>query len=245
MFANQTEACVDLNDVGVSLAGRPVLRGISATLAQARIGIVGRNGSGKTTLARVIAGLIAPDTGTARIGGIDMAKDRRAALQRVGIIFQNPDHQIIFPTVLEEIAFGLTQQGLGARQADAAARAMLERFGKAHWASAATHSLSQGQKQLLCLMAVLAMRPRVVVMDEPFSGLDIPTRMQLLRYLDGIDAQIVTVTHDPGQWRRFDRVLWLDGGRLIADGTPETVLPGFADRMAAWGESDDLADLAD
>ncbi|WP_207100024.1 energy-coupling factor ABC transporter ATP-binding protein [Paracoccus shandongensis] len=235
---------VALRDIGVTLAGRVVLDGISARLEEPRVGIVGRNGSGKTTLARVIAGLIAPDAGQARIGGADMAADRRAALASVGIIFQNPDHQIIFPTVLEEIAFGLTQQGQRPHQAEAAARAMLDRFGKAHWAPAATHSLSQGQKQLLCLMAVLAMRPRVIVMDEPFSGLDIPTRLQLMRYLDGIAAQVVMVTHDPAQLRGFDRILWLEGGRLVADGPPDAVLPRFETQMRDWGGLDDLAHLA-
>ncbi|MTE00013.1 ATP-binding cassette domain-containing protein [Paracoccus sp. YIM 132242] len=235
---------VELRDIGVTLAGRPVLQGVSARLEEPRVGIVGRNGSGKTTLARVIAGLVAPDAGQARIDGADMAADRRAALATVGIIFQNPDHQIIFPTVLEEIAFGLTQQGQRPRAAEAAARAMLDRFGKGHWAPAATHSLSQGQKQLLCLMAVLAMRPRVVVMDEPFSGLDIPTRLQLMRYLDGIAAQVVMITHDPGQLRGFDRILWLEGGRLIADGPPDAVLPRFEAQMREWGGLDDLAHLA-
>lgn len=234
---------VDLRDIGVTLAGRSVLQGVSANLAEGRVGIVGRNGSGKTTLARVIAGLIAPDSGTARIGGIDMARNRRAALASVGLIFQNPDHQIIFPTVLEEIAFGLTQQGRRPGEAEAAAQAMLDRFGKGHWAGAATHSLSQGQKQLLCLMAVLAMRPGVVVMDEPFSGLDIPTRMQLMRYLGGIAAQVVMVTHDPGQLRGFDRILWLDQGQLVADGPPGEVLPRFEAQMLDWGHLDDLADL--
>ncbi|WP_374301483.1 energy-coupling factor ABC transporter ATP-binding protein [Paracoccus sp. (in: a-proteobacteria)] len=235
---------VDLQNVGVTLGGRAALAGITARLAEPRVAIVGRNGSGKTTLARVVAGLIAPDTGQARIGGIDMARDRRAALENVGIIFQNPDHQIIFPTVLEEVAFGLAQQGKRPREAEAAARAMLDRFGKAHWERAATHSLSQGQKQLLCLMAVLAMRPRVVVMDEPFSGLDIPTRLQLMRYLQEITAQVVMITHDPGHLRGFDRVLWLEGGRVIADGPPDRVLPDFEARMLAWGGSDDLAHLA-
>lgn len=235
---------VDLQNVGVTLGGRAALAGITAHLAEPRVAIVGRNGSGKTTLARVVAGLIAPDTGQARIGGIDMARDRRAALENVGIIFQNPDHQIIFPTVLEEVAFGLAQQGKRPREAEAGARAMLDRFGKAHWERAATHSLSQGQKQLLCLMAVLAMRPRVVVMDEPFSGLDIPTRLQLMRYLQEIAAQVVMITHDPGHLRGFDRVLWLEGGRLIADGPPDRVLPDFEARMLDWGGSDDLAHLA-
>lgn len=235
---------VDLRDIGVTLAGRTVLQAVSARLTEARIGIVGRNGSGKTTLARVIAGLIAPDRGQARIGGMDMAADRRAALATVGIIFQNPDHQIIFPTVLEEIAFGLTQQGLRQPQAETEARDMLDRFGKAHWANAATHSLSQGQKQLLCLMAVLAMRPRVIVMDEPFSGLDIPTRLQLRRYLDGIAAQVVMITHDPAQLHDFDRILWLEGGRLTADGPPGQVLPAFEAQMLDWGGMDDLTRLA-
>lgn len=235
---------VDLRGIGVTLAGRPVLQGISARLTESRVGIVGRNGSGKTTLARVIAGLIAPDAGQARTFGIDMAQDRRAALATVGIIFQNPDHQIIFPTVIEEIAFGLVQQRLRQQQAETAARDMLARFGKAHWANAATYSLSQGQKQLLCLMSVLAMRPRVIVMDEPFSGLDIPTRLQLMRYLDGIAAQVVMITHDPGQVRGFDRILWLEGGRLAADGPPATVLPAFEAQMRDWGNCDDLAHLA-
>ena len=244
MAEDRQAMSVDLRDIGVTLAGRLVLREISACLTEARVGIVGRNGSGKTTLARVIAGLIAPDAGTARIGGIDMAQDRRAALTTIGIIFQNPDHQIIFPTVIEEIAFGLTQQGLPQRQAEAAAQAMLGRFGKAHWANAATHSLSQGQKQLLCLMSVLAMQPRVIVMDEPFSGLDIPTRLQLMRYLDGIAAQVVMVTHDPAQVRGFDRILWLEEGHLVADGPPATVLPAFEGRMLEWGGLDDLSHLA-
>lgn len=235
---------VDLRDVGVSLDGQRVLHAISASLTEPHIGIVGRNGSGKSTLARVIAGLIEPDQGQARIGGQDMARDRRAALAAVGIIFQNPDHQIIFPTVIEEIAFGLTQQGLGRDEARNAARAILARFGKAHWEAAATYALSQGQKQLLCLMTVLAMRPRTIVMDEPFSGLDIPTRMQIARHLSCIDAQLVLITHDPEQVRGFDRILWLDGGRLVADGPPDAVLPAFRQRMEDWGNGDDLAHLA-
>lgn len=235
---------VELRGVGVSLAGRRVLQGITASLPQARLGIVGRNGSGKTTLARVIAGLVEPDEGQARVGGLDMARDRRAALSTVGIIFQSPDHQIIFPTVIEEVAFGLAQQGRRPDAALAEARAVLQRFGKVHWAGAATHSLSQGQKQLVCLISVLAMRPRVIVMDEPFSGLDIPTRMQLMRHLEGIEAQVVMVTHDPAHLRGFDRILWLEGGRLLADGPPGRVLPDFEARMLEWGGMDDLAHLA-
>lgn len=213
-------------------------------MSERRIGIVGRNGSGKTTLARVIAGLLAPDGGTAEIDGTDMAKDRKAALRTVGILFQNPDHQIIFPTVEEEISFGLVQLG---RKRDTAAqdtREILQRFGKSHWAGAATHALSQGQKQLVCLMAVLAMRPAVIVLDEPYSGLDIPTRLQLMRFVDEVEASVIQITHDPASLRHFERVIWLDGGRIREDGEAAGVLTQFEHQMRRWGEQDDLSDLS-
>jgi len=233
-----------LQDISLQLAGRQVLDGVTLAASEKRIGIVGRNGSGKTTLARVIAGLIAPDDGRTEVCGIDVAKDRRDALGAVGILFQNPDHQIIFPTVEEEIAFGLTQMGRSKQEAAEATRAMLARFGKAHWATAATHSLSQGQKQLVCLMAVLVMQPGLIVLDEPFSGLDIPTRMQLMRSLDAVEAAVVLITHDPSNLQAFDRVIWLEEGRVNADGTPDQVLGRFEEQMHIWGGQDDLSDLS-
>ncbi|WP_171043069.1 energy-coupling factor ABC transporter ATP-binding protein [Maritimibacter alexandrii] len=233
-----------LEDVSVRLGDVDVLSAISLRVQERRVGIVGRNGSGKTTLARIIAGLQAPTRGSARIDGDDMARDRKAALRAVGILFQNPDHQIIFPTVDEEIAFGLMQLG---HDRDAAARetsAILSRFGKSGWHGAATHSLSQGQKQLVCLMAVLAMRPRLIVLDEPYSGLDIPTRMQLVRYVDAVEASVVQITHDPDHVRAFDRVIWLDEGSVRMDGPTDEVLAAFEAQMTAWGQDDDLSDLA-
>ena len=112
-----------LEHAGYAVGGKPVLSGVSAHLTEARIGIVGRNGSGKTTLLRLIAGLIAPTAGRVRVDGIDPAGDRTAVLSRLGILFQNPDHQILFPTVEEELAFGLLQQGRSEAEARALARA--------------------------------------------------------------------------------------------------------------------------
>ncbi len=106
-----------LEEVSCALGGRPVLSGLSLRLTEPRIGIVGRNGSGKTTLLRLIAGLIAPASGRVRVDGIDPFADRKGALARLGILFQNPDHQILFPTVEEELAFGLRQQGQPQAQA--------------------------------------------------------------------------------------------------------------------------------
>ena len=233
-----------LDGVRLTRGDRLVLADVTLRTDARRIGIVGRNGSGKTTLARVIAGLVPPDQGRVRVQGVDVAVDRRAALRTVGILFQNPDHQIIFPTVQEELAFGLLQMGQGRTAAAARVAAILSDFGKAHWAEAATQSLSHGQKQLVCLMAVVAMAPRVVVLDEPFSGLDLVTRLQLQRALAQLDATVVHVSHDPAVLRDYDHVVWLDGGRIVQEGQAVPVLDAYVSRMTALGAGDDLSDLA-
>lgn len=233
---------IEVTGLGYAVEGRCILDDVTIEARQRRIGIVGRNGSGKTTLARLLAGLVAPSEGTVRIDGCDMARDRRAALGMVGILFQNPDHQILFPTVGEELAFGLVQQGN--RDADVRVREMLDRFGKGHWHDAAVHGLSQGQRQLVCLMAVLVMAPRVIVLDEPLSGLDIPTTRALQRYLDGLPQTLVHVSHDPTVLTGHDRVIWLEEGRIAGDGAPGQVLPAFTARMERIGADDDLTHLA-
>ncbi|HHX88665.1 MAG TPA: ABC transporter ATP-binding protein [Paracoccus sp.] len=227
-----------MNAVVLERDGRRVIDALSLVLSEQRIGIVGRNGSGKSTLLRVIAGLQAPDTGSVRLGGVDVMRERRATIRALGILFQNPDHQIIFPTVEEEIAFGLIQLGSPRPEARARARDTLAAHGRADWATRATQTLSQGQRHYLCLMAVLAMEPAVILLDEPFSGLDIPTTMHLTRALDALPQQVVMVTHDPALLARYDRVLWLDEGRLRADGAPGDVLPRFTAAMHEMGKAD-------
>lgn len=236
---------IRVESVSLTLEGKTVLSDLDFRVEEPRLGIVGRNGSGKTSLARIIAGLIAPTRGRVTIGGHDTAKDRKAALRSVGILFQNPDHQIIFPTVEEEIGFGLTQLGLSKSETSAEIAAILHRFGKDHWAKAGIHRLSQGQKQLVCLMSILAMRPKTILLDEPFSGLDIPTKLQLARYLEGIDAHLIQISHDPACLQTYDRVIWIDGGRLREDGPAAPVLQQFEAAMMATGGTDDLAHLAD
>ena len=232
-----------LADVSLRIDGRDILDGISFQTSARRVGVVGRNGSGKTTLARIIAGLVVPTKGTVRLSGIDVAKDRRAALREVGILFQNPDHQIIFPTVIEEVSFGLSQLGCSKAETQMRAEEILARFGRSPWRDAAIHVLSQGQRQLVCLMSVLAMKPRLIILDEPFAGLDIPTAMHLSRVLDGIEAQLLHITHDPEVLRDYDHVIWIDAGRVAQDGPATTLLPAYQTHMAQIGDADDLAQL--
>ena len=230
-----------LDNVSYAREGAEILRGLTFGSACRRIGIVGRNGSGKSTLARLLAGLIAPTSGKVNVAGVDTASDRKAALKAVGILFQNPDHQIIFPTVEEELAFGLTQTGMPKDEAARAVAALLNRFGKQGWMGASTQSLSQGQRHLLCLLAVLAMRPQVIVLDEPYAGLDIPTRMQLTRVLNQAEAALVHITHEPATLADYEQVIWLERGQILRHGAAGVVLAEYTARMAELGGQDDLA----
>lgn len=235
---------ITLSLASVTLGGKAVLTDITADLTEARIGIIGQNGSGKTTLLRLMAGLIAPTSGTVRLGDNDPFADRKATLTALGILFQNPDHQILFPTVVEEIAFGLRQLGQSDAQAQQGAQHMLARHGRSHWARAATHTLSQGQRHYLCLMAVLAMAPETILLDEPFAGLDLPSQMQLRRSMAALPQRLITITHDPAQVADCNRVLWLKDGRLHRDGAPGEVLPAFLAAMEAMGAAGADTDLS-
>lgn len=234
---------IALNGASVTLQGREVIAPLTLSLSEPRIGIIGRNGSGKTTFLRLIAGLIAPSSGSVTVQGAN-PDDRRAMLTQIGIVFQNPDAQILFPTVIEEMAFGLRQIGHTAAQASAAALALLAQEGRSHWADAPTHTLSGGQRHYLCLMAVLAMGPKTLLLDEPFAGLDLPTQIRLHRRLAGLSQRVITISHDPSSLQGADRVIWLEDGRVAADGPPSAVLPAFTDAMQHRGAQDADTDLA-
>jgi len=172
---------IELSDVSFAIVDETIVERLSLSAVERRIGIVGRNGSGKSTLARLLCGLIEPSSGTVRVAGIDVANDRHQAIRTVGMLFQNPDHQIIFPTVEEELSFGLQQLGTARSEAQNRVHEVLHKFGVEQWAGKSVSVLSQGQRHLVCLLAVLLMKPRLVVLDEPYAGLDIPTTMQLTR----------------------------------------------------------------
>lgn len=203
-----------------------------------RIGVIGDNGSGKSTMLRLINGLLLPSSGRVVVAGRETARHRKDLPTHVGFVFQNPDHQLIFPTVGEEIAFGLTERGMPARQARQQALALLEQHGCTGWADRNVNELSGGQKQLVCILAVLATEPSILLMDEPFSSLDLPTRLALSRKIMSLPQQIVMASHDLELLARFDRVIWLDAGRVREDGSPADVLPAYRAHAAMAAEAD-------
>ena len=235
-----TDTGITLTDASVTLAGRQVLSGLSLALTERRIGIVGRNGSGKTTLLRLLAGLIAPSWGTVRVGGIDPAKDRKAMLARLGILFQNPDHQILFPTVAEELAFGLRQMGLPAPEAAARVRATLAAEGRSPWHDAPCHHLSQGQRQYLCLLAILMMAPQTILLDEPFAGVDPISVIDIKRIIEHLrDRGLGVLITDHNVRETLDvceKAYIVSHGKLIAQGTPSEILDDEQVKKVYLGE---------
>lgn len=227
---------ISLNNVSYCVDNKTLLNDVSVHTNAKRIGVVGRNGSGKSTLARVLCGLTEVSSGSVRINQVDVARDRKRAINTVGMLFQNPDHQVIFPTVEEELAFGLQQQGSSQQNVHDDVKQILEKFNVSHWLEKSINTLSQGQRHLVCLMAVLLMRPKLIILDEPYAGLDIPTISQLNRFLEDVDATIVHITHQVELIKNYEMVWWMDEGHLIASDKPNVVLPLFLEKMTALGK---------
>lgn len=227
---------VSLETVSLTRGGREVLQSISLSLNETRIGLIGRNGSGKSSLVRLLNGLCLADSGRVDVFGLDPRQHAALLPAEVGFIFQNPDHQIIFPTVAEELAFGLTQQGKENAPAHQQALSVLREHGLEELADRPVHDLSGGQKQWVCIVSILIMQPRLLVLDEPFANLDLPTRTHLLNWLLARRERLIMVTHDLDSLDAFDRVIWLEEGRIAADGAPADVIAAYREAMASYSK---------
>ncbi|MBK1624877.1 energy-coupling factor ABC transporter ATP-binding protein [Afifella marina] len=207
------------------------LKGIDLTLNEKRIGIVGSNGSGKSTFARLLNGLLIPTSGQVLVDGLDTAKSGKAVRRKVGFVFQNPDNQIVFPIVEEDVAFGLKGLKLPAAQRGALVEEVLDRYGLGPFRSHPSHTLSGGQKQLLALAGVLITRPDCVVFDEPTTLLDLRNARRVAKVIAEMEETVIVVTHDLPLLQSFDRVIVFDQGRVIADDEPNSALARYVERM--------------
>lgn len=223
---------LQINNLWCERDGKTVLSDVSLSTDARRIGLVGRNGSGKSSLARLIVGLEAPSSGSIRVLGGEVASDRAFALNTVGMIFQSPEQQIIFPTVFEEIGFGLVNLGLPRSDIHDRVAAILERFGWQGWQEKSVHTLSHGQKHLLCLMAVLVMEPGLIVFDEPYASLDIPTAAHMRSLVSGLSQCVIMISHTTTDFQGFEELIWLEEGLLKGHGPVECVLLAYLEAMA-------------
>ena len=223
---------IELCGVSHRYGDRPVLDGLDLTLTEARIGVVGANGSGKSTLARLLNGLVVPSEGRVLVDGLDTRTQARAVRRRVGFVFQDPDAQIVLPTVAEDVAYGLENQGVPADERTARVAEVLERYGLAGHADHPAHLLSGGQKQLLAIAGVLVMRPARIVFDEPTTLLDLVNARRVTELIAGLEQQVVVVTHQLDLLDGFDRVLVVDRGRIVEDAAPGPAVAAYSALMA-------------
>jgi biotin transport system ATP-binding protein len=212
-----TRASIQLDDVRLVRGSTIVFDGLSLALSEPRIGLIGDNGAGKSSLFRLICGLDQPQAGHV------VLPDGPP----VGMMFQNPDEQIIFPTVEEELALSLHHMQLSRKEAQEKVHGWLDARGLAHWATRAVGSLSQGQRQHVCWLALLIAGHQTLLLDEPFSSLDLPSQALLRRDIANAKEQIMVSTHVLSHVRHFERVIWLDQGQVRADGPGEDVCAAY------------------
>jgi len=201
------------------------------------IAVMGHNGSGKTTFARCLNGLLVPTSGQIVVDGFKVADDENSLdiRRRVGMVFQNPDNQIVSTTIEREIAFGLENLGYAYDDMHDIVDSMLEKFDLIKYRLQSPHYLSGGEKQRLALAAVMAMQPRYLVLDEPTSLLDPRSRREILSLVQelhtGDDRGVATmlITQFPDEALMADRLLVFSHGRIIMDAPPRDI---FADEAA-------------
>ncbi|WP_404298802.1 energy-coupling factor ABC transporter ATP-binding protein [Alicycliphilus denitrificans] len=225
---------LELRQLHLRRGASQVFADLSLKLDEPRIGLIGHNGAGKTSLLRLLCALELPGSGQVLSQGQDLHALPQGQLRarRVGMMFQNPDDQIIFPTVEEELALGLQPQGLARREALARARDFLAARGLADWAARAVGSLSQGQRQQVCWLALLLAGPRTLLLDEPYASLDLPGRARLADDIAGCAQQVLVSTHVLDPVRDYPRVIWLDAGKVRGDGPGREVCAAYEAAVA-------------
>ncbi|MXZ73571.1 MAG: ATP-binding cassette domain-containing protein [Gemmatimonadetes bacterium] len=225
----------------------PTLRGLSLEIGDSgSLAVIGPNGSGKSTLARCLNGLIVPRSGRVLVDGLDTAvpENKWPVHQRAGMIFQNPDNQLVSTTVEREVAFGLENLGLPSAEIHDRVAWALSRFNLEKYRQYPPHRLSGGEKQRLAIAAVASMRPRYLICDEPTSSLDPGDRRDILDLLLSIVEEyrlsVVFITQSPEEAVRMDRIALVVDGDIAAEGTPEEVYRESG-RLAAHGLDAPLA----
>jgi len=208
----------------------PLFRGLSLSIEKGSFtAILGHNGSGKSTLARMLNGLLLPDDGTVTVNGMDTAdpEQQLAIRKTVGLVFQNPDNQIVSSIVEEDVAFGPENLGLPSEEIRKRVDDALQAVNMQDYAEHATSRLSGGQKQRIAIAGILAMQPSCLVLDEPTAMLDPRGRKEVLDTIRRLNQQlgmtVVLVTHYMEEAALADRCIVMEKGSVLLDGAPGVV----------------------
>jgi cobalt/nickel transport system ATP-binding protein len=215
--------------------GHQALFGVNLAVPRGeRVALLGPNGAGNTTLVLHLNGILTAGAGRVTVAGLPVTKTNLAEIRRrVGLVFQDPDDQLFMPTVREDVAFGPAAAGLRGAELESRVLEALTRVGMADCADRPPHHLSFGQRRRVAVATVLAMRPEVLVLDEPSSNLDPASRRELADVLRSLDVTVLMVTHDlPYALELCSRSVVLSKGVIAADG-PTRELLSDADLLRA------------
>ncbi len=207
--------------------GHQALFGINLSISRGeRVALLGPNGAGKTTFVLQLNGILTPGAGSVSISGLPVSKPNLAEVRRrVGLVFQDPDDQLFLPTVAADVAFGPANLGLRGAELEQRVAEALAAVGLPDVAERAPHHLSYGQRRRVAVATVLAMRPELLVLDEPTSNLDPASRRELADVLTSLDVTMLMVTHDlPYALQLCERSVIVDNGVVVADGPTRELL---------------------
>ena len=239
---------IELNDVTFSYltdydehtVKNTVINGISLEISRGEfVAVLGHNGSGKSTLAKMLNAINLPESGKVYVDGMDTSDENNLfdIRKRVGMVFQNPDNQIVATVVEEDVAFVLENIGVEPAEIRRRVDEALKTVGMYEYREHAPHKLSGGQKQRVAIAGVLAMKPECIVLDEPTAMLDPIGRREIMATISDLNSMgvtIVLITHYMDEAARAKRVIVMDSGEIIMDDTPKRVFSQM-DRLKSLG----------
>ncbi|MDO4484297.1 MAG: energy-coupling factor transporter ATPase [Clostridia bacterium] len=214
------------------------------------VAVLGHNGCGKSTLAKLLNGLYVPTKGSVHVCGMDTADDDLVLpiRQRAGMIFQNPDNQIVASIVKEDVAFGLENLGIPTEEMLPRIESALNSVGMIQFADSAPHLLSGGQKQRVAIAGIIAMQPNIIIADESTSMLDPTGRKDVLDTVKMLNRQkgitVVWITHFMEEAAQADRIVVMNEGKIVANGTPGDVFHDVEKMRAIHLDVPHMADLS-
>lgn len=232
---------IKINNIDYRYEDKSVLKGVSLKIKEGDfIAILGHNGSGKTTLIKHLNALLLPDKGDISVDGINTKKDSWEIRQKVGIVFQNPEDQLINSIVEEDIAFGLENLGLKPEDIQKKVKNILNKLNIYHLAKENVNNLSFGQKQLVALAGVLVMKPKYIVFDEPTTVLDPKNKLNIIKIMAALNKEgttIILVTNNLDDIKKYvKKVIVLKNGKLIFNDKKERLNKNILKKADMYGE---------
>lgn len=222
---------IEIKNVHYNIDNRYILENINLTLGEKKIGIIGANGSGKSTFAKLLNGIELPTTGAVTVDGLNTHKFGKEIRRKVGFVFQNPDNQIVFPIVEEDLAFGLKNIGCNKADIETKINTVLSLYDIANLRKSSTHLLSGGQKQLLAIAGVVIMEPEYIIFDEPTTLLDLKNKKKIFQVIKNLHQTTIVISHDLDFLSNFDRVIVFEQGRIVADDHPSIAIATYKNMM--------------